>query len=54
MTKPKSIFPSSITEFSEESFIHQHSTKSKAIYWLLIFSIIGIGTSIFYIRIEWP
>ncbi len=46
------IFPTSITQFSTESLIKKHSTKSKAIYWLLIFVVILFGIAIFYIKVD--
>ncbi|GMT46078.1 MAG: HlyD family type I secretion periplasmic adaptor subunit [bacterium] len=46
------IFPSSITEFSAESLIKKHSSKSKAIYWLLLFMIVALGVSLFYVKVD--
>jgi len=48
----KDIFPSSITQFSTESLIKKHSTKSKAIYWLLIFIMVAFGVAIFWIKVD--
>jgi len=49
---PNHIFPSTITELSTESLIKKHSTRSKAIYWLLLFVVFGFGISIFYIEVD--
>jgi multidrug efflux pump subunit AcrA (membrane-fusion protein) len=46
------LFPSSITQFSTESLIKKHSTKSKAIYWLLILSVVVFAVSIFWIKVD--
>ena len=46
------IFPTSITKFSTESLIKKHTTKSKAIYWLLILVVVVFGVSIFYIKVD--
>ncbi len=46
------LFPSSITEFSTESLIKRHSTKSKAIYWLLILSVVCFAMSIFWVNVD--
>lgn len=48
----KEIFPSSITEFSAESLIKKHSTRSKAIYWLLLFILVASGVSLFYVNVD--
>ncbi len=48
----KPIFPSSITEFSAESLIKKHSTQSKAIYWLLLFMMVAMGVSLFYVKVD--
>ncbi len=47
-----SIFPAQITEFSTENLIKKHTTKSKAIYWLLILVVFGFSISIFYIKVD--
>jgi HlyD family secretion protein len=49
---PIEIFPTSITKFSTESLIKKHTTKSKAIYWLLILVVVVFGVSIFYIKVD--
>ncbi len=49
---PNPIFPTSITQFSTESLIKKHSTKSKAIYWLLIFSVVSFAVSLFWIKVD--
>ncbi len=46
------IFPSSITQFSAESLIKKHSSKSKAIYWLLLFMMAASGVSLFYVKVD--
>ena len=46
------IFPSSITEFSAESLIKKHSSKSKVIYWLLLFIMVALGVSLFYVKVD--
>jgi len=46
------IFPSSITQFSTEHLIKKHSTKSKAIYWIIIISILLIVLSLFLISVD--
>ena len=48
----RQIFPSSIVEFSEESLIQKHSTRSKTIYWLLIFTVILFAVSIFFVKVD--
>ncbi len=48
----RTIFPSSITQFSTESLIKKHSTKSKAIYWLLNFVVILFGIAMFYVKVD--
>jgi len=48
----KNIFPISITQFSTESLIKKHSTKSKAVYWLLIFVVILFGIAMFYVKVD--
>ena len=49
---PAHIFPTSITQFSTESLIKRHSTKSKAIYWLLILSVVAFAVAIFWIKVD--
>ncbi len=46
------LFPTSITQFSTESLIKRHSTKSKAIYWLLILSVVAFVVAIFWIKVD--
>ncbi len=46
------IFPASITEFSAESLIKKHTTTSKAIYWLFIFMVLAVVTSLFFIKVD--
>lgn len=48
----RTIFPISITQFSTESLIKKHSTKSKAIYWLLIFVVLLFGTALFFVEVD--
>lgn len=49
---PRAIFPASFIEFSEESLIQKHSTRSKTIYWLLLLMVLLIGVSIFFIKVD--
>jgi len=46
------LFPSSITDFSAESLIKKHSSKSKAIYWLLLFMLVVLGVSLFWVKVD--
>ena len=46
------IFPSSITEFSSENLINKHSAKSKAIYWILIVTILLLVLSMFWVKVD--
>ncbi len=46
------IFPQSIIEFSTQSLIKHHSTKSKIIYWILIGVLILFIASLFWIKVD--
>jgi len=49
---PKQIFPSEITEFCVENLFKTHTNKSKIVYLIILFSLLGFLISLFLISID--